>query len=187
MPKHPAQSSRAAAPTPQTAGGAAPPWHVIPTAAARRFHQICVAKSSEVFSEFGLTPLQFGAMVYLNRQTGSPGIEQNTLATRLNIDRNTASVIVEQLVKSDVVVRQVNGADRRARLLSLSAKGERVYAESLPGFRATNAAVLTPLAPKERKLFMDLLVRVIEGNLRCQSHAQPPSLRSRRRSSANKA
>ena len=122
------QPARPATTAPRKTANAAPPWHVIPTAAARRFHQICVAKSSEVFSEFGLTPLQFGALVYLNRQTGSPGIEQNTLATRLNIDRNTASVTVEQLVKSDVVVRQVNGADRRARLLSLTAKGERIYA-----------------------------------------------------------
>ena len=181
------QPARPATTAPRKTANAAPPWHVIPTAAARRFHQICVAKSSEVFSEFGLTPLQFGALVYLNRQTGSPGIEQNTLATRLNIDRNTASVTVEQLVKSDVVVRQVNGADRRARLLSLTAKGERIYAEALPGFRATNADVLTPLAPNERKLFMDLLVRVIEGNLQRQSRAEPPSRRSKRRSSASKS
>ncbi len=184
MSKQPAGPATAAA---RKTANAAPPWHVIPTAAARRFHQICVAKSSEVFSEFGLTPLQFGALVYLNRQTGSPGIEQNTLATRLNIDRNTASVTVEQLVKSDVVVRQVNGADRRARLLSLTAKGERIYAEVLPGFRATNADVLTPLAPNERKHFMDLLVRVIEGNLQRQSRAEPPSRRSKRRSSASKS
>ena len=181
------QPTRPATTAPRKTANAAPPWHVIPTAAARRFHQICVAKSSEVFSEFGLTPLQFGALVYLNRLTGSPGIEQNTLAARLNIDRNTASVTVEQLVKSDVVVRQVNGADRRARLLSLTAKGERIYAEALPEFRATNADVLTPLAPNERKLFMDLLVRVIEGNLQRQSRAEPPSRRSKRRSSASKS
>jgi DNA-binding MarR family transcriptional regulator len=147
---------------------AEPAWHAIPTAAARRFHQICVAESSKVFTEFGLTPLQFGAMVHLNKMTGTPGIEQNVLAARLNIDRNTASVIVEQMVKLGVVARQVNGADRRARLLSLTAKGDRIYAELLPAFTAANASILAPVSPRERKLFMNLLVRIVEGNLREQ-------------------
>jgi DNA-binding MarR family transcriptional regulator len=157
--------SRRTAPAPLTNGRIDPPWHLIPTAAARRLHQICVAKSSAVLGEFGLTPLQFGAMVHLNRATGSPGIEQNGLAARLNIDRNTASVLVEQLASSGVVTRQVDGADRRVRLLSLSPKGEKLYGELLPAFAATNAAILAPLHLRERKQFMDLLIRVIEGNL----------------------
>jgi DNA-binding MarR family transcriptional regulator len=101
--------------------------------------------------------------------TGAPGIEQNVLAARLNIDRNTASVIVEQMVKLGVVARQVNGADRRARLLSLTAKGDRIYAELLPAFRTANADILAPVSPRERKLFMTLLVRIVEGNLREQN------------------
>lgn len=170
MPKQPGQSSRAAA-SPRETAGAAPAWHAIPTAAARRFHQICVAKSLEIFGEFGLTTLQFGVMVHLNKMSGTPGIEQNVLAARLNIDRNTASVTVEQMVKLGVVARQVNGADRRARLLSLTAKGDRIYAELLPPFRTANADILAPVSPRERKLFMTLLIRIVEGNLREQNRA----------------
>ena len=158
--------SRRKEPAPVMNGLIDPPWHLIPTAAARRLHQICVAKSSAMLGESGLTPLQFGAMVHLNRATGSPGIEQNALASRLNIDRNTASVLVEQLARSGVVTRQIDGADRRVRLLSLSPKGEKLYSELLPAFAAANAAILAPLPIRERKQFMDLLVRVIEGNLR---------------------
>ncbi len=163
--------------TPPAATGR-PAWHRIPTAAARRFHQVCVAKSSEVVGEAGLTPLQYGAMVHLNRKTGSPGIEQNVLATRLNIDRNTASVLVEQMVRSGVAARQVNGADRRARLLSLTAKGEALYADLYAAFTLANADILGPLAPRERDQFMRLLIRVIEGNLQPRA---PASRRSTRR------
>lgn len=144
------------------------PWHSVPTAAARRFHQICFAKTSEVVGALGFTPLQYGAMVYLDRVRGTPGIEQNVLAARLNIDRNTASVVVEQLVKLGVVARQVNGADRRARLLSLTTKGEKLFSRLVPDFTAINADILAPLLPRERKQFMALLVRLIEGNLRDQ-------------------
>jgi DNA-binding MarR family transcriptional regulator len=170
MLRHVSASSSRATTSPRETASAAPAWHAIPTAAARRFHQVCIAKSAAIFAEFGLTSLQFGVMVHLNKMTGTPGIEQNVLAARLNVDRNTASVTVEQMVKLGVVARQVNGADRRARLLSLTAKGDRIYAELLPAFTIANANVLAPLSPRERKLFMTLLVRLVEGNLREQQN-----------------
>lgn len=171
----PARSTRQA--TPPAATGR-PAWHRNATSAARRFHQICVARSAEVVGAGGLTPLQFGAMVHLNRKTGSPGIEQNVLAARLNIDRNTASVLVEQMVRSGVAARQVNGADRRARLLSLTAKGEALFADLYPAFTQANADILRPLAPRDRERFMRLLIQVIEGNLQPRT---PAARRSARR------
>ncbi|MFZ3353501.1 MAG: MarR family winged helix-turn-helix transcriptional regulator [Xanthobacteraceae bacterium] len=146
-----------------------------------------MAKISEVVSSLGLTPLQYGAMVYLSDKTGNPGIEQNVLANRLNIDRNTASVVVEQMVKLGLVSRQVNGADRRSRLLSLTAKGEKFYAELLPKFTAVNAGILASLKPQERVQFMNVLVRLIEANLHRQASAEQPLRRSKRRSLANKS
>jgi DNA-binding MarR family transcriptional regulator len=142
-----------------------PPWHGVPTAIARRLHQICVAKTSEVVGEGGLTPLQYGVLIHLSKVTGKPGIEQNSLAGRLNIDRNTASLLVEQLAKKDLVERRVNGDDRRARLLSLTPKGEKLYAQLRPAHLAANESILAPITLRERKLLISLLIRVIEGNL----------------------
>jgi DNA-binding MarR family transcriptional regulator len=153
------------------------PWHGIPAAAARRFHQICAAQVATVVGEHGLTPLQYGALLHLSRIGVNTGLEQNVLAARLNVDRNTASVVVEQLVKLGLAARQVNGADRRSRLLSLTAKGKRLYARLLPAADRVNADVLAPLPLRERKEFMDLLVRVIEGNL---AHQETPPRRRRR-------
>jgi DNA-binding MarR family transcriptional regulator len=152
-------------PKPAALPNAKPPWQGVPTAIARRFHQICVAKTFEVVGEAGLTPLQYGVLIHLSKLTGKPGVEQNTLANRLNIDRNTASVLVEQLVKKGLVERQVNSADRRSRLLSLTIKGEKVYERLRPVHLAANESVLAPIAPRERKLLISLLIRVIEGNL----------------------
>jgi len=105
-----------------------PAWHSIATAIARRFHQICAAKTAELVRPAGLTPLQYGALLHLNKTTGKPSIEQNALAERINVDRNTASLLVDQLVRKGLVERQVNGADRRARLLRLTSEGEDLYA-----------------------------------------------------------
>jgi DNA-binding MarR family transcriptional regulator len=169
------------------AGNVDPPWHGIPTAIARRFHQICAARSSEVVGEFGLTPLQYGVTLHLDRVTGKSGIEQNVLADRVNVDRNTASLLVEQLVKMGIVARQVNGADRRVRLLSLTPQGKRLYARLRPAFVAANDDILSSITARERKLLLGLLIRVIEENLlrpRSPSHRRK---QSRRQSPATKS
>ena len=168
-------------------GSARPPWHRVPTAIARRLHQICAAKISEVVGEFDLTPLHYAAMLHLSRMTGTPGIEQNVLAARLNVDRNTASLVVEHLAKIGMVARQVNEADRRVRLLTLTAKGEKLYARLHPAVTAANEIILAPITPRERKLLIGLLIRVIEGNLLHQRRATHRRSRRRDPSPATKA
>jgi DNA-binding MarR family transcriptional regulator len=159
------------APRPRVGINEDPPWHGVPTAIARRLHQICLAKTAEVVSQAGITPLQYGVLIHLSRVTGKPGIEQNSLAGRLNIDRNTASLLVEQLVKKELVDRLVNAADRRARLLSLTPKGEKLYAQLRPAHLAANKSILSPITSRERKVLISLLIRVIEGNLARQNGA----------------
>src|SRR5260370_11634757 len=97
-----------------------------------RFPQVFTASNSDLMSPAGLTPLQYGAMLHVSKTTGLPGIEQNSLAERINVDRNTASLLVEQLVKKGLLEPQVNVADRRSRLLSLTAEGEAPYPHRRP-------------------------------------------------------
>lgn len=163
------------------------PWHGIPTAVARRFHQICAARTSEVVGKFGLTPLQYGVMFHLSRKTGNGGIEQNVLADRVNVDRNTASLLVEQLVKMGIVARQVDGTDRRVRLLSLTSKGKKLHARLRPALTAINDNILSPITPREKKMLMDLLVRVIEENLLHPNGSRRQRKRSRRQLPPTKA
>jgi DNA-binding MarR family transcriptional regulator len=146
-----------------------------------------VAKTAAVVGEAGLTPLQYGVLIHLSKLTGKPGLEQNSLADRLNVDRNTASLLVEQLVKKELVERRVNNADRRARLLSLTPKGEKLYARLRPLHLAANEKVLEPITPRERKLLIDLLIRVIEGNLIHQAEGAGQRKRSPRQSQSDKS
>lgn len=155
----------------------AAPWHGIPAAAARRFHQICSARVGAVVGEHGLTSLMWGVVQHLGWLPDNAGLEQNVLAVRVNLDRNTTSVVVEQLVKLGLATRQINGADRRLRLLSLTAKGKKLYARLLPAVDRANEEVVSVIPLRERKQFMKLLIRVIEGNLVDQK--SPPRRRRR--------
>ena len=166
----------AASPTAKAASGA-PPVLKVPTPLARRFYQICLSMVAELIAETGLTPLQWGVLAYLSKITGEPGIDQISLAARLGVDRNNASLLVEDLVSRGLVERRVNGADRRARQLQLTATGEKLFARLRPKNRAANERILAPLAPGEQKLLLELLVKVIEGNW---IHARPGAGRRKR-------
>jgi DNA-binding MarR family transcriptional regulator len=133
---------------------------------ARRFLQICMAAVAEPLAGEDLVPLDMGVLAYLNKQNGEPDIDQNGLAERLGVDRYSASLLVERLEKQGVVERRINGADRRARLLRLTQRGEKIYARLRSPVVARQMSILSPLSHQERELFLDFLVRVVEANRR---------------------
>jgi DNA-binding MarR family transcriptional regulator len=154
-----------------------PPVRRSPVPVARRFYQICLAMVADSLAVADLTSLQYAVLVYLSENLGEPGIDQSGLASRIGVDRNNASLLVEEMVKRGLVERRVNGADRRARLLYLTPKGEKLYARLRPVNLAASSSILDPLAPKERELLLDLLIKVIAANWQ---HARPGAGRRKR-------
>jgi DNA-binding MarR family transcriptional regulator len=159
-------------------GPGIPPVRRVATALARRFYQICVTLSADSVAEADLTPLQFAVLACLNKRNGEPGIDQNGLAARLGVERSHVSLLVEELGKRDLVERRVNGADRRARILRLTPKGEGAFDRLREKNAAANERVLDPLTAKERELLFDLLIRVIKQNT---AYARPGAGRRKRR------
>lgn len=147
-----------------TLGPDAPPVRSTPTSLARRFYQICTAMIADCVAPAGLTPLQFAVLSYLNKENGEPGIDQSGLAVRLGVDRNNASLLVEQLDQMGLLNRRVSKDDRRARLLQLTDKGERLYAQFRAANVEANNRILDPLAPVERKLLLNMLTRIVARN-----------------------
>jgi DNA-binding MarR family transcriptional regulator len=166
-------------------GPNAPPVRRFPVPLARRFYQICAAVMTEAVAEADLSALQFAILPYVSERTGDPGLDQNGIAVRVGIDRNNVSLLLDQLEQKGLVVRRVNGADRRARMVHLTPKGEKLFARIQPSVYVANARILEPLASHERELFLDMLVRLIKGNF---SYARPGAARRKyvsRKSSAN--
>ena len=144
---------------------AVPAVRRVPLALARRFFQICTVAAAQSIAEAELTPLEFAVMAYVNKSVGEPGIDQSTLAARLGIDRNSTSLLVAQLLAKGLLETRINAEDRRARLLWLTPRGEKLHARLYPRAYAGQLRILDTLEPIERETLLDLLVRVIEGNL----------------------
>ena len=57
----------------------------------------------------------------------TPGLDQNSLAERMALDRTTISTLVFRLEQQGLIERSVNGADRRARVLRLTPEGAALH------------------------------------------------------------
>jgi DNA-binding MarR family transcriptional regulator len=143
-------------------------------ALARRLFQISTTAIAEVLAAEQLTPLQYAVIAYVE---GEPDIDQNGIAARIGIDRNNASLLVEQLEGKRLITRRVNGADRRARLVRITPRGQKLYDRLRPQVFAAQERLLMVLTPAERERLLDLLVHVIEGN---RALARPGSGRRKR-------
>jgi DNA-binding MarR family transcriptional regulator len=140
-----------------------PPMRVL-TPLVRRFLQICMAMIADSLSGAGLTPLQFAVLAYLNRQDGAPGIDRNGLASRLGVDPSHVSQLIVELNAKGLIDARVNRANRRARFLQLTGKGEKRFASLRADDVAVHDRILGPLAPHERELLLDMLIRMTEQN-----------------------
>jgi DNA-binding MarR family transcriptional regulator len=141
---------------------------------ARRFQQVCATMVAEALSGEEVVQLEFGSLIALEIE---PGIDQRRLADAMGIDPSNACLIVDRLHSMGFIERRINDADRRARELYLTPKGKALWRRLVPKTRIANQRVLAPLAPAERELFLDLLIRIIEGN---RVHARPGAGRRKR-------
>ena len=126
----------------------------------RRLHQ----QSTQVFVQrtqaagFDLTQVQYAALeaIYEN-----PGADQAQVAELIGYDRATIGGVVERLEKKGWIRRVVSEHDRRARELSLTAKGNSTRLRLQPIVKDLQKDILQPLSSKEQEVFIQLAARVV--------------------------
>ena len=124
--------------------------------------------------EADLVQLEYALLVFVD---DVPGISQQSLSEALGIDRNNVSLIADKLEARGLLKRAVNGADRRARELYITPEGRKLYRDHRVKVRQANDRILSSLTAEEKELFLDMLVRVVEGN---RIHARPGGGRRKR-------
>ena len=128
----------------------------------RRLNQISTQEFGKQMQAMGhdLTPVQFAALDAVNTY---PGIDQAGLAEKIAYDRATIGGVVERLVKKNYVERGISPTDKRARVLTLSETGRQLYETVTPVVAALQDDILSGLSEEERKLFINLGLKVIEN------------------------
>lgn len=126
------------------------PGHLI-----RRLHQISISVFAARMRQLGvdLTAPQFAALSVLHEHDG---IDQATLAGLIAHDRATMGGVIERLSTKGLVARRVSEQDRRAKLLSLTPKGQDLLAMLLPEVTQLQADILSGLDEAEQSEFLRL-------------------------------
>ncbi len=132
------------------------PGHLI-----RRMHQL----STQVFAQLtqaaghDLTSVQFAALDAIH---ANPGTDQARVAEMIAYDRATIGGVIDRLEHKGWVRRVVSERDRRARELSLTEEGTRIYTALLPIVRQVQDDILQPLGQAERERFFRLARKVLD-------------------------
>ena len=145
--------------------------HVIDMAGhlIRRLHQ----HSTSTFGErtqaagFDLTPVQFAALDAIHTY---PGTDQAHVAELIGYDRATIGGVIDRMVKKGWVRRVVSEQDRRARELSLTAKGDTVRLTALPTIEQLQQEILKPLNPADQATLMRLIRQIVVPSASTKAH-----------------
>jgi DNA-binding MarR family transcriptional regulator len=130
------------------------PGHLV-----RRLHQICVSVFLEKSSQYGLTHLQFAALLAIEY---APGIDQGRLGKLIAIDRQTTSNVVGRLSEKGLLDKRRK--DRRTNALYLTGPGRALIHVMQPYVPEIDDTILKPLSDPEREMFMKLLAKLVHDN-----------------------
>ncbi len=111
------------------------------------------------FGKDGLTPRQKALLITVYQ---NPGANQNELAERIALDRNTFAEMLNRMVASGLVERRRARDDARAYEINITSEGIDLLLEILPRDGDVEAKVLEPLPEEYRALFIKCL-RIMAG------------------------
>ncbi len=86
---------------------------------------------------------------------------QIEVARRFGIDRTVMVRLIDELERDGLVQRQPDPADRRARIITATEAGERLYVDAEQKRRFVDQHVLAALRPEQREEFLRLLRTVV--------------------------
>jgi MarR family transcriptional regulator, transcriptional regulator for hemolysin len=90
---------------------------------------------------------------------------QIKLAELCGMDKTTMVVTVDELEKSGLVERQLAPTDRRARIIVVTAEGERVLAKAQDIVNEVHRDVLSSLTARDREGFVNGLSQLVDSRL----------------------
>jgi len=115
-------------------------------------------RAEEIFNQelgsSGLTPRQKALLITAYQ---NPGANQNELAEKIAIDRNSFAEMLARLVARGYVRRGRSREDGRAYAITITDKGIRAAEEVLPGDALVEKRIMEPLPEELRPLFVKCL------------------------------
>lgn len=123
-----------------------------------RAARLCRDYFDALAEPLGIHGRHFGVLAVLGEEKPLSQVE---ISERLGIDRNTMTLLLDDLEVKKLVKRRRDPCDRRAHLVTLTDAGRDVLAQSTMLAQRTNDEVFAPLSSDERAQLHALLSRLL--------------------------
>jgi len=104
--------------------------------------------------------LSMWAYIALSHLAREPADTQLALARAIRHDKTRLIVLLDDLERQDLITRTPDPADRRARVVKLTARGATLHAAAKADIRVMEEELLEALEPSERTHLRDTLARL---------------------------
>ncbi|MDA2814560.1 MarR family winged helix-turn-helix transcriptional regulator [Nocardiopsis sp. RSe5-2] len=135
------------------------------------------SRMSAALAEIGLTARMHCVLVHALEEERT----QAQLAEIGDMDKTTMVVTVDALEKAGLAERRPSSTDRRARIIAVTAEGERVARQSQEIVDRVHVEALSALPQAEREVLVRALGRLAEGHLAEPVESGRPVRRARQR------
>lgn len=123
-----------------------------------RAARLCRDYFDELTEPLGIHGRHFSVLAVLGEEKPLSQVE---ISERLGIDRNTMTLLLDDLEAKNLVTRRRDPRDRRAHLVTLTDAGREVLRQSTALAQRTNDEVFAPLSADERAQLHALLNRLL--------------------------
>ena len=120
-----------------------------------------MAAEGPLLDDHGLSMWGYSVLSQLARQ---PGVNQLTLATAIGYDKSRLITLLDELEREGLIDREPDPADRRNRLVQLTAAGEARHAAVQADIRAMEDDLLGELSAAERRSLISMLARLANAS-----------------------
>jgi DNA-binding MarR family transcriptional regulator len=119
-----------------------------------------LATCREAFGRtLGLTGSQFAVLIGTAYQQGEEGVSVRALADHIQLASTHVTTEVGRLIAKGLLIKAVNGRDRRGVLIRLSSRGEAAVREVAPFVRRVNDLLFAGVSRQELAAVSEFLTR----------------------------
>jgi MarR family transcriptional regulator, lower aerobic nicotinate degradation pathway regulator len=108
--------------------------------------------------EFGITSSQYVVLAVVK---DTPGSDQVSISRIAGLDRFTTALVLSNLIKRKLIVRERSSSDRRRYSLRLSTQGLEMLKRIVPGAARARVRLLSPLTRPDQEVFIRMLQQLV--------------------------
>lgn len=118
-------------------------------------------RSEAFFQPFGLTASKFNILNLLSMKNGP--MDQSELVDQLLVGKSSISIVLNRMVRDDLIKREPHPKDRRQVVLLITKKGHEIWSKAAPDYEANVREVFGKVPPSHRNQFLRNLKKLHEA------------------------